>query len=264
MSFENSTANEKSMRYQMFNGVKEYQFEIEEGKPVSVEVTIDSQGGTLDAFIAKDGNQANAVYTGNAIPTSHFTVDIEEAGKYLIHLSAEKHRGSYTFNIDEKQETTSIAQQSTTTATTAAAAMVEQTTIAESTTAIPFMEAAAKECRSVLTDIQENTRLGSAGASLTAVQIAARMMNWGVGTHMSPEQVTAEAGKWYQALNQSQQKDFQEKFSEIYTTYQQLLGDDASDREWLETAGVTYAAYPWSNQPIETIEAIAGVTGISK
>ena len=43
----------------------------------------------------------------------------------------------------------------------------------------------------------------------------------------------------------------------VYDAYQKLLGPDA--KELLEQAGCDDAAYPWSDAPVETIEAIVEV-----
>ena len=43
----------------------------------------------------------------------------------------------------------------------------------------------------------------------------------------------------------------------MYDAYQKLLGPDA--KELLEQAGCDDAAYPWSDAPVETIEAIVEV-----
>ena len=43
----------------------------------------------------------------------------------------------------------------------------------------------------------------------------------------------------------------------LYDAYQKLLGPDA--KELLEQAGCDDAAYPWSDAPVETIEAIVEV-----
>ena len=43
----------------------------------------------------------------------------------------------------------------------------------------------------------------------------------------------------------------------MYDAYQKLLGSDA--KELLEQAGCDDAAYPWSDAPVETIEAIVEV-----
>lgn len=51
--------------------------------------------------------------------------------------------------------------------------------------------------------------------------------------------------------------EFSNKLASVYDAYQKLLGPDA--KELLEQAGCDDAAYPWSDAPIETIEAIVEV-----
>ena len=48
--------------------------------------------------------------------------------------------------------------------------------------------------------------------------------------------------------------EFSNKLASVYDAYQKLLGSDA--KNLLEQAGYDDAAYPWSDAPVETIEAI--------
>ena len=51
--------------------------------------------------------------------------------------------------------------------------------------------------------------------------------------------------------------EFSNKLASVYDAYQKLLGSDA--KELLEQAGCDDAAYPWSDAPVEAIEAIVEV-----
>ena len=48
-------------------------------------------------YIAKDNNESTAVYKGNDIKTSNFTVTLKEAGTYTIRVDGDKHTGGYLF-----------------------------------------------------------------------------------------------------------------------------------------------------------------------
>lgn len=99
LSVETNTSSEKAMKYEKFSGYKIYKFNVGEGEEITVAVSITSESGELDAYIAKDNDKPNAVYEGNNIPTSDFTVNITESGEYTIRLDAENHKGSYSFKI---------------------------------------------------------------------------------------------------------------------------------------------------------------------
>ncbi|MHC1696326.1 MAG: hypothetical protein AB9835_13870 [Eubacteriales bacterium] len=99
MSVETNTSSEKAMKYEKFNGYKSYKFKVDEGEAVTVAVNFTSESGKLSAYIAKDNDKSKAVYEGNDIPTSEFTVNITESGEYTIRLDAENHKGSYFFKI---------------------------------------------------------------------------------------------------------------------------------------------------------------------
>lgn len=106
----------------------------------------------------------------------------------------------------------------------------------------------------MLDEINSDIYPGTAGSSLVSVNAAAHLLNWGVGTSMTTDEIRQEAADWLSGMGASEQSDFKEKFDSVYDAYQKLLGPDAE--ELLEDAGCEDAAYPWSNAPVETIEAI--------
>jgi hypothetical protein len=95
---ENNTPTKMSMLYEEFTGYKQTHINVEAGKPVVVVVSIVTEKGSIDAYIARDNDIANSSYQGNDIPTSSFTVTLTEAGKYTVRVDAEKHTGSYSFS----------------------------------------------------------------------------------------------------------------------------------------------------------------------
>ena len=95
---DHDTSTQMSMTYKQFSGYKETRIKVKDGEEVKVSVKIVTEGGTLDAYIAKDNNESTAVYTGNDITTSNFTVTLKDAGTYTIRVDGDKHSGSYLFN----------------------------------------------------------------------------------------------------------------------------------------------------------------------
>jgi hypothetical protein len=69
-----------------------------EGQPVEVNVSIVTEKGSIDAYMAKDNNRKNSSYEGYDIPTSEFSVTLKEQGVYTIRVDTKNHSGSYSFS----------------------------------------------------------------------------------------------------------------------------------------------------------------------
>ena len=95
---ELNTSTKMSMVYNEFSGYKETQINVVEGQPVEVNVSIVTEKGSIDAYIAKDNNRNDSSYEGRSIQTSDFTVTLREQGVYTIRVDAKKHSGSYSFS----------------------------------------------------------------------------------------------------------------------------------------------------------------------
>ena len=70
---------------------------------------------------------------------------------------------------------------------------------------------------------------------------------------MTTDEIKKETVSWFSDKGNSEQVEFSNKLASVYDAYQKLLGPDA--KELLEHD----AAYPWSDAPVETIEAIVEV-----
>ena len=114
-----------------------------------------------------------------------------------------------------------------------------------------------KEFRDVLDEIDTDILPGTAGNGMNSIKVAAHLLNWGVGTSMTTDEVKKETVSWLSDKGNSEQVEFSNKLASVYDAYQKLLGSDA--KELLEQAGCDDAAYPWSDAPVETIEAIVEV-----
>ena len=114
-----------------------------------------------------------------------------------------------------------------------------------------------KELRDVLDEIDSDIHPGTAGNGMNSIKVAAHLLDWGVGTSMTTDEVKKETVSWLSDKGNSEQVKFSNKLASVYDAYQKLLGPDA--KELLEQAGCDDAAYPWSDAPVETIEAIVEV-----
>ena len=109
----------------------------------------------------------------------------------------------------------------------------------------------------VLDEINTDIQLGTAGNGMNSIKVATHLLNWGVETGMTTDEIKKETISWLSDKGNSEQVEFSNKLASVYDAYQKLLGPDA--KKLLEQAGCDDAAYPWSNAPVETIETIVEV-----
>lgn len=112
----------------------------------------------------------------------------------------------------------------------------------------------------ILDEMNENVQVGTAGSSLKAVPEAVKLLDWGVGTGLDPEEIRQATVAWLEEKGNDEQTEFREKLELVDQIYQELLGDNAKDL--LADAGCEDAAYPWSDAPVESIEAIMEAVGL--
>lgn len=79
------------------NGEEHSSFTVGEGEAAEIAVSVRRVSGVLNITIAPDGKAA--IYEGNDVPTSEFTVYAKEKGEYTICVKAEDFVGDYSFDI---------------------------------------------------------------------------------------------------------------------------------------------------------------------
>lgn len=109
----------------------------------------------------------------------------------------------------------------------------------------------------VLEEINMDVQPGTAGNHMTAIRVASHLLDWGVETDMSVEEIKQTVINWLSDKGNEEQVAFSEKMSCVYEAYQQLLGTDAE--ELLASAGCENTRYPWSDSSVEIVEAIIDV-----
>ena len=100
-----------------------------------------------------------------------------------------------------------------------------------------------KDFRDVLDEIDSDIQPGTAGNGMNSIKTAAHLLNWGVGTSMTTDEVKKETVSWLSDKGNSEQVEFSNKLASVYDAYQKLLGSDAK---------------------VETIEAIVEVVQLPK
>ena len=78
----------------------------------------------------------------------------------------------------------------------------------------------------ILDEIDQNTLVGTAGSSLTAVQSAVKLLDWGIATGLDPEEIKAATVEWLSDKGNDEQAAFAEKLESVDYAYQKLLGDE--------------------------------------
>lgn len=112
----------------------------------------------------------------------------------------------------------------------------------------------------ILDEIAKNVQVGTAGSFMTAVQAAVKLLDWGTTTGLDTEEIKGATVAWMMDKGNDEQVAFAEKMALVDEAYQKLLGEDAE--ELLTSAGCEDAAYPWSDSPVESIEAVMEAIGL--
>ena len=112
----------------------------------------------------------------------------------------------------------------------------------------------------ILDEINQTVSVGTAGSYMTAVQAAAKLLDWGTNTGLDPAEIREATVNWLMDKGNDEQVAFSDKLALVDDAYQKLLGDGAEDL--LSSAGLEAAECDWGNQPVETIEAIMDAVGL--
>ena len=137
----------------------------------------------------------------------------------------------------------------------AAVSSMESTNVPfESSSTAPAMELP------ILDEINQNVSVGTAGSYMTAVQAAAKLLDWGTNTGLDPAEIREATANWLMDKGNDEQVAFSDKLALVDDAYQKLLGNDAEDL--LSSAGLEDVNHNWGNQPVESIEAIMDAVGL--
>lgn len=83
------------------------------------------------------------------------------------------------------------------------------------------------ELDKVLNEINTEIKQGTAGSGSTSIKVAAHLLNWGVGTSMTTDEIKEETVNWLSDKGNSEQVEFSNKLASVYEAYNRLLGSDA-------------------------------------
>ena len=111
----------------------------------------------------------------------------------------------------------------------------------------------------ILDEIDEGVTIGVSGSSLSAVQAAAKLLDWGVNTGLDVDEISEAASTWL-AAKISDLPEFLQKLEMVDDAYQKLLTGDT--RELLDSAGCADVAITWGSEPVAPVEAIMQTAGL--
>ena len=112
----------------------------------------------------------------------------------------------------------------------------------------------------LMADFAVKIQAGSAGSSLKAVAQAARLMDWGMDTAMTEEEIFAAVDFYLSALDEAAFTEYMMQLRLLDSTYQQLLLP--GQEELLATAGCSDSRYPWTDMPIRRVETFFTAAGL--
>lgn len=115
---------------------------------------------------------------------------------------------------------------------------------------------------SLLDDIAENVKPGSAGNKLTAVRIAADLVSWAASTEMTKQEAAQVVAQWLKEQSPELRDAFVEKLSSVASAYGKIAADEA--KELLEDANIQETVASVSGRLKELVEAILASGGITE
>ena len=119
----------------------------------------------------------------------------------------------------------------------------------------------AEALKGLMADFAERIQPGTAGSSLKAAEQAVRLINWGISTQMTDEEISKTIGEYLAGLDNDQKEGYLLQMGLLADTYRQLL--TPGQEGFLESAGCADSGYPWGSEPIPAVEAFFEATGVS-
>lgn len=111
----------------------------------------------------------------------------------------------------------------------------------------------AETLRGLMADFGDKIQAGSAGSSLKAAGQAVRLINWGIATKMSGEEISKVVSEYISTMDGYKTEEYITQIELLDSTYRQLL--TPGQEEFLESAGCADSGYPWGSEPIPAVEA---------
>lgn len=96
---------------------------------------------------------------------------------------------------------------------------------------------------------------GTAGSSLRAAACAARLLDWGMETELTDDEIYSAVGCWLDEQDDRSLQIFLESILSVYDRCYDLRGEHAEDV--LSDAGVEDSLYPWNDRAFRAVEMVS-------
>ena len=87
----------------LYDGTEQRFFQVEEGQTGVLTVSITRESGNLNLSVFPESDPEQYNYRGTELPTSDFTVLLEEPGTYHVGIEAERFIGTYACEWSVRQ-----------------------------------------------------------------------------------------------------------------------------------------------------------------
>ena len=122
---------------------------------------------------------------------------------------------------------------------------------------------AGEELYALLGELRETVSIGTAGSSLRAVSMAAKLLDWAEEAELTDEELLSALSPWLGELEDGIPADFLEQLAAVDGMVQLLTGEDAAQAMGLlSDVGCEDCGYPWSEKAVSTVERLMTLAGL--
>ncbi len=132
----------------------------------------------------------------------------------------------------------------------------------------PFPEAAETDPASLealqvlLGELRQNVSIATAGSSLRAAAMAARLLDWGETARIGDGDLQAALAPWLEPPDDGVPADFREQLAAVNAAVERLTGpDEEQARGLLRDAGCEDCGYPWSPEAVALVRRLLALAG---
>lgn len=113
---------------------------------------------------------------------------------------------------------------------------------------------------SIFNRIIDDVRPGTAGCSLRAAQIGASLLDWGMATALTDDEIYSAVGCFLEEQEDERLQLFFESFFSVYDSCYDLMSENGP--ELLDCAGVSDCSYPWNDRALHSVEMVCYGCGL--
>ena len=123
--------------------------------------------------------------------------------------------------------------------------------------------AAQEALSALLGELRQTVTIGTAGSSLRAAAMAARLLDWAETAEIHDEQILAALEPWLEDSEDGVPADFREQLGAVDNMFRLLTEEPGEEAEAiLSDAGCEDCGYPWSEGAIAAVERIMALAGL--